>query len=585
VSASAAVTITATLVVITISPTTASVPVSTPYQFSPTITGTTNMAVTWSVDSVVGGNTTVGTISSTGLYTAPATTGTHTVTVTSNAAPTQSASAAVTVTPAAEATVAADFGNRTSTTHFIPSEILGAEYSNPMSSEAITSIYNGGFRLLRLHSMIQTVYASKSPNWSFLDQFLDVFKSVNVGKTPGLKVMLQLTYTPPWLVPTLTGCPAPGSADAFKVPPTDVNTWATLVQSIVAHVDQKYPGLVTDYEIWNEPDLGTFCVSPNTGANRASEYLALYAAAAPLIRAQAAKDNATVRIGGPTIISEGAISFFVTGILDNPSTAPYVDFVSYHKYPSGITDVTGGMLWDQPSATGLQSLYSRTQSPASGFGPAYLAFANAVKSGQQANPTKTKIYMDEYNTNWAFSDDCCRNSTTYSPLFNGLVMVDMLDSVYKGASHVPDSLMYFSSSNSPFCLIGDAGGHCGATNFSVMYPQYYLYSMFASSNYLDLSTAGGYMANSVSPLPSSTGLAATAFWSAGQDSIVIVNPTDVSYSSVSVVAKNPGFTVGSVTEYLLNSANESITSSTLAPSSTMNVNIPAYSVIGLKITQ
>jgi hypothetical protein len=39
---------------------------------------------TWSVDKVVGGNSTVGTISSTGLYTPPAKAGTHTITATAN---------------------------------------------------------------------------------------------------------------------------------------------------------------------------------------------------------------------------------------------------------------------------------------------------------------------------------------------------------------------------------------------------------------------------------------------------------------------------------------------------------------------
>jgi parallel beta-helix repeat protein len=40
-------------------------------QFTATVTGTSNTAVTWSVNGVSGGNSTVGTISSTGLYTAP----------------------------------------------------------------------------------------------------------------------------------------------------------------------------------------------------------------------------------------------------------------------------------------------------------------------------------------------------------------------------------------------------------------------------------------------------------------------------------------------------------------------------------
>ena len=42
-------------------------------QFTATVTGTTNTAVTWSVNGVAGGNSTVGTISTSGAYTAPAT--------------------------------------------------------------------------------------------------------------------------------------------------------------------------------------------------------------------------------------------------------------------------------------------------------------------------------------------------------------------------------------------------------------------------------------------------------------------------------------------------------------------------------
>src|SRR5580698_8905344 len=63
-------------------------------QFTATVTGNvSNMAVTWSVDAVAGGSATVGMISASGLYTPPATGGTHTVTATSVALPTSSASA------------------------------------------------------------------------------------------------------------------------------------------------------------------------------------------------------------------------------------------------------------------------------------------------------------------------------------------------------------------------------------------------------------------------------------------------------------------------------------------------------------
>jgi hypothetical protein len=66
-------------------------------QFTATVTGSTNTSVTWSVDGVSGGNSTTGTISSSGLYTAPSAAGSHTVVATSMADTSASAKATVTV--------------------------------------------------------------------------------------------------------------------------------------------------------------------------------------------------------------------------------------------------------------------------------------------------------------------------------------------------------------------------------------------------------------------------------------------------------------------------------------------------------
>ncbi len=86
---------------ISVSPTTASVQTGATQQFTATVTGTSNTAVTWQVNSVAGGNSTVGTISAAGLYTAPAAVpnpAAVTVTATSSADSTKTASATVTVT-------------------------------------------------------------------------------------------------------------------------------------------------------------------------------------------------------------------------------------------------------------------------------------------------------------------------------------------------------------------------------------------------------------------------------------------------------------------------------------------------------
>ena len=65
---------------VTVSPARSAVVITTQtQQFTASVGG-----VTWSVDNVAGGNSTVGTISSTGLYTPPATAGTHTIRATAN---------------------------------------------------------------------------------------------------------------------------------------------------------------------------------------------------------------------------------------------------------------------------------------------------------------------------------------------------------------------------------------------------------------------------------------------------------------------------------------------------------------------
>jgi hypothetical protein len=101
-------TTTTSTVAISISPTTATVGTSQGTQFTATVTGDTNTAVTWAVNGVAAGNTSFGTISSTGFYVAPATLpspASVTVTATSQKDTTKSASATVTITATSSLTV------------------------------------------------------------------------------------------------------------------------------------------------------------------------------------------------------------------------------------------------------------------------------------------------------------------------------------------------------------------------------------------------------------------------------------------------------------------------------------------------
>ena len=216
----------------------------------------------------------------------------------------------------------------------------------------------------------------------------------------------------------------------------DISQWGEMAASVVAHVDQKFPGLLQDYEIWNEAELPTsLCISDYD--IRLNTYVSMFAAAASAMYAQAKADGQTIRTGGPTIVELNIAPYWLPELLNNPSTAPYVDFVSFHLYISGQNDINDGMDWPQ--------LYAFTQSSTRGVAYYYQMIESLVRAGQQPNPESTPIYITEFNTNWAFAVDCCRNHPTYGPLWNSLAITDFLNVVYTGATAVPSRVVYFNS--------------------------------------------------------------------------------------------------------------------------------------------
>src|SRR5690348_9874111 len=83
---------------VTVHPARAPLTLTQPQQFTAMVVNTTNHAVTWAVDGITGGNATVGTISSSGLYHPPAKRGTHKITAKSVASPSVTGSATVWIT-------------------------------------------------------------------------------------------------------------------------------------------------------------------------------------------------------------------------------------------------------------------------------------------------------------------------------------------------------------------------------------------------------------------------------------------------------------------------------------------------------
>ena len=103
---------------VTVTPSTAAITAGGSQQF------TASMPSNWSVDGVAGGNTSLGTISASGLYIAPSTAGNHTVKATSSTDTSKSGSAVVTVTAAAASSAPAvlTYHNNNARTGLNPNE-------------------------------------------------------------------------------------------------------------------------------------------------------------------------------------------------------------------------------------------------------------------------------------------------------------------------------------------------------------------------------------------------------------------------------------------------------------------------------
>jgi hypothetical protein len=461
-------------------------------------------------------------------------------------------------------TVNANFGSRSGSTSAVPAGLfsVGGAGSSINQQGPLGTLTAAGLDRTRIWVPLQQIFANSSkPNFNYLDNTLEVIKAA------GLRPLAVIYDTPSSL------------ASKACAPPSNIWQWGQMAAAVVAHVDQKFPGLVEDYEIWNEPELATsLCISNAT--TRLNTYVAMFAEAAAAMHKQAEADGETIRTGGPVMSQLSQASTWIPTLLKNTSAAPYVDFASFHLYITGQNNINAGMTWSQ--------LYSITQSPTQGLAYYYNKVESLVRSGHQPHAASTPIYITEFNDNWAYAWDCCRNNPTYAPLWNSVAIVDFLNVVHGGATAVPSQLSYFNAAGSYFCILGrwNASMNCD-TSATDPYPQYYAYKLFASPDYLDLQT-GGHMAASVSPVNTTSGLNATAFYTSSADDVVIINPTSSTHNSVSVNLTNTGLSSPRGTLYLLDRSHGEISTESVSLQSTSTgysttIDVPAYSTVALSV--
>ncbi len=321
---------------VSVSPVTASVAIGQTQQFSATVTGTTNTAVTWEVNGTVGGSAAVGTITTSGLYTAPAavpSNPTVSVTATSVADTSKSGAAAVTITTASSSS-----GNT------VPAAYFGLH----LSGNILPSVQNptpwptmsfGSLRIWDDGNSWQDVNTAQGVyDWSKVDELMQL-----AGQHGVTDIMYTMAKTPTWASsnPADQSCVNPSSAAGSCDPPADVDTgdqtWKNFVTALVNESlldQQRYGAKIKYYEVWNEPD------NPAEWAGTLSQLATMASDARTVIKSLDPSALVTTPPPvGPGSTCPMSISCFFSSYFAPPvNGGQSADVITFHGYPPAVPD-------------------------------------------------------------------------------------------------------------------------------------------------------------------------------------------------------------------------------------------------------
>jgi len=170
-------------------------------------------------------------------------------------------------------------------------------------------------RWIRVHVDWYAVEKVKGEyDWGYVDHWIDG------ARARGMRVLGLITNTPDW-------AKAPGAA--LYAPPIHADEYATFA----AAVAKRYRDRVTDWELWNEPNLPRFL---GFAESRAAVYVGLLKAAYPAIKA--VQPNSTVISAGlsPAVGVDGPANFLNDMYVNGAKG--YFDAVAMHPYvfPTGL---------------------------------------------------------------------------------------------------------------------------------------------------------------------------------------------------------------------------------------------------------
>lgn len=211
----------------------------------------------------------------------------------------------------------------------------------PKTPEAIEDFENNGieYNAIRLHIIESAL--NNTTNLNDCLDYLDLAESQLVDISNRCeKVIFIFEKMPVWLSSSSDGSPAqtPGWFVLNTKPPADYTTWNTVVSAIANRIVNGYGIGNAYFEIWNEPDLGSWTATEN-------EYFELFENTYDAIKSV----NSAIPVGGPAtnywgnhinweppygyLRNEIADSSLLGNLLD--SSAAWnkpLDFVSWHNF-------------------------------------------------------------------------------------------------------------------------------------------------------------------------------------------------------------------------------------------------------------
>ena len=383
---------------VSISPATATLATGQTQSFTATVLNTTNTVVSWSVDGVAGGNSSVGTISTSGLYTAGSSAGSHQVLATSQANTSVSATAAVTVTtPATGASSSA----------CTPAAPPSVTICNPGAGTTVYSPVN-----------IQAIAASNAAvpkfllylDYTLVDEVLNADSiSASLTMAAGSHHLTAQFYTgTTWVKQseTFTVSAAPPPPVSIGITPSTASMLTSGTQQFTASVQNASNTGVT----WSVDGVATGSTSVGTisGTGATVSYLAPASAGVHTVTATSVADttkfaSATVTVDPPPIIVtitptaanivvSGTQTFTVTvqNATNNPSVLWTVDGIDGGNATVGTLTGTGApIIYTAPTTAGTHTVTATSAADSTNFASATVN----VAPPSPAFPTSHHVFV------------------------------------------------------------------------------------------------------------------------------------------------------------------------------------------------